>query len=67
MVWIELIVAVVILAKVINKGGDWFDFLDGEARYENWWSNFEFNAICLAVWSAIFIGAAWYLFHFLRA
>jgi hypothetical protein len=47
--WIGLIVATVILLKVIGRGGGWFEFLDSEARYENWWTNFEFNAVFIGI------------------
>lgn len=53
MEWIGLIALIVILWKTLEKGGDWFDFLQTNARYENWWINFKFNAIfvilCIAV------------------
>ena len=45
MEWIWLIVPVIMLLKTVEKGGDWFDFLQSEARYDNWWTNFEFASI----------------------
>lgn len=45
MEWIGWIVLVVILLKTIERGGDWFDFLQSNERHELWWRNFEFNAM----------------------
>lgn len=45
MEWIGWLVLVVILLKTIERGGDWFDFLQSNERHELWWRNFEFNAM----------------------
>jgi H+/Cl- antiporter ClcA len=43
MEWISIIAFAIILLGVISRGGDWFDVLDGNARFENSWISFEFG------------------------
>jgi hypothetical protein len=64
--WIGLIALVVILLKTLERGGNWFDFMDSDARYGNWWINFEFNAIFVVLCLAVFGGAAWILFYAMK-
>ncbi|MBX9879942.1 MAG: hypothetical protein K2Y22_15905 [Candidatus Obscuribacterales bacterium] len=61
MEWISFVVVAVILLKVLNRGGDWFDFLDSTSRYENSLTGFKFNAfflfLCLLAAGVVF----WFL------
>jgi hypothetical protein len=59
MQWIALIALVVIALKTIASNGDWFDFLDRNARCENWWVNLQFNALFVLLCVAVFGGGAW--------
>ena len=46
-----LVVLTVILLRTTARGGDWSDVMIGEARYNNWWNNFEFTLmfVCLGL------------------
>jgi hypothetical protein len=64
--WIGLIVVVIIALRVIARGGGFFDFLDSDARYQNWWTNFEFNALFGVLCLVIFGGVVWVLVQALK-
>ena len=59
--WIGVIVFIIIVLGTIRRGGDWFDTVQSNARYENWWTNFEFNAFFVALCLVIFGVLAWVL------
>lgn len=40
---IGLIVLCVIVLRVIANGGSWFDVLNGQASYSNWWNDLKFT------------------------
>jgi hypothetical protein len=63
---IGLTVVVVIALIVINNGGGMFDFLDGNARYDNRWTNFEFNVMAWAFPVVIIGGIIWLLIVVLK-
>lgn len=48
-------VLLVIALVTIGNGGGWFEFMDSSARYENRWSDIEFNFFTYA-FSALIIG-----------
>lgn len=56
---IALVVLTVIILRTVAAGGDWSDVMVGEARYNNWCNNFDFNLmfICLGF---LVIGAIGY-------
>lgn len=56
---IVLIVLAVIALKTIEKDGDWFDFLQMDAQYENAWTNFEFNMVLGVLSFAGIAGLIW--------
>jgi len=64
--WVGIIVFIVILFKTIERGGDWFDVLDGNARYGNWSKNFEFDAFFLVLCLLVFGGSAWMLIQAMK-
>ncbi len=58
-----LVVVGIIALRTIGNGGDWFDFLQSDARYENARIHFEFN-ILLFCMSFVLLGlAGWALFE----
>jgi hypothetical protein len=59
--WIGIIAFIIILIAVIARGGDWFDVLDGNARYQNFWNVFDFNMMFVILCVLVFGGAALFL------
>lgn len=65
--WVIGLAVVIFIALVaISNGGGLFDFLDGNARYENSRTNFEFSLMTYAFPAAIIGGIIWLLFAALK-
>lgn len=63
---VGLITIMVIVLATVARGGNWFDFLNSDARYENWWINFEFKAFFLFLCLLVCGVAAWIFIQVFR-
>lgn len=64
---IGAIILLVIVLKTVEKGGGLFDFLEADARYENWKTNVEFNCVIGFLCLLVFGGGAWLIVQAMKS